>query len=157
MTLYSSLAATGRGHLTDVAIRDALGPAPVDFNWLPEVELPRHPNGMEFQAVFSGGAMSEPWQVFSVGGGALAEEGDAEPEPVYDLNRLADILGRCRETGQSLWEYVEEHEGKEIWTFLARICELPWARPSTAGSCKKACCRVGSGVARQRLGDSAGR
>ena len=25
VTLYSSLAATGRGHLTDVAIRDALG------------------------------------------------------------------------------------------------------------------------------------
>lgn len=123
VTLYGSLAATGRGHLTDIAIRDALAPAAVEFTWLPEVELPRHPNGMQFQAVLADGSLSEPWQVFSVGGGALAEEDDPPAEPVYDLDLLADILARCRQTGQSLWEYVEECEGKDIWTFLARIAD----------------------------------
>lgn len=121
VTLYGSLAATGRGHLTDVAIRDALGPAPVEFTWLPEVELPRHPNGMQFEALLSGGNTSEPWQVFSVGGGALAEADDPRAQNVYELDRLADILARCRQTGQSLWEYVEECEGQEIWAFLAQI------------------------------------
>lgn len=121
VTLYGSLAATGRGHLTDVAIRDALGPAPTEFIWLPEVELPRHPNGMQFEALSADGVAAEPWQVFSVGGGALAEAHEPEPEPVYDLHRLTDILDRCKTTGQSLWEYVEEREGKAIWDFLAQI------------------------------------
>ena len=36
VTLYGSLAATGRGHMTDVAIRDVLEPlAPVDILWEP--------------------------------------------------------------------------------------------------------------------------
>jgi L-serine dehydratase len=123
VTLYGSLAATGRGHLTDVAIREALAPASVDFTWLPQVELPRHPNGMQFQAVLADGSLSEPWQVFSVGGGALAEADETAPKSVYELDRLADILARCRQTGQSLWEYVEECEGKEIWSFLSQIAE----------------------------------
>jgi L-serine dehydratase len=121
VTLYGSLAATGRGHLTDVAIRDALAPAPVEFTWLPAVELPRHPNGMAFQATLPDGSDSPPWLVFSVGGGALAEENDAAPQSVYDLARMADILAHCRETGQSLWEYVEEREGPTVWAFLAQI------------------------------------
>ncbi len=33
VTLYGSLAATGRGHLTDVAIREVLLPRPVEFVW----------------------------------------------------------------------------------------------------------------------------
>jgi L-serine dehydratase len=121
VTLYASLAATGRGHLTDCAIEGALAPAPVEIVWQPDVELPFHPNGMRFEAIGSDGAASDSWVVYSVGGGALAEEDESEPAVVYDLQRLADILDRCKRTGQSLWEYVEEREGKEIWPFLADI------------------------------------
>ena len=39
VTLYGSLAATGKGHLTDAAINDALSPLPVEFIWKPQVEL----------------------------------------------------------------------------------------------------------------------
>ena len=48
VTLYGSLAATGKGHLTDVAVRDALseGGAPVNIIWEPQIVLPYHPNGM---------------------------------------------------------------------------------------------------------------
>ena len=49
VTLYGSLAATGKGHLTDVAILDALTPvAPAGIVWRPDVFLPFHPNGMTF-------------------------------------------------------------------------------------------------------------
>jgi L-serine dehydratase len=75
---------------------------------------------MRFEAV-TDGAVSPPWVVFSVGGGALAEEGQPPPPPVYDLTRLADILERCKRTGQSLWEYAEEREGPALWPFLAEI------------------------------------
>ncbi|MCR5548755.1 MAG: hypothetical protein K6F25_08380, partial [Bacteroidales bacterium] len=41
VTLYGSLAATGKGHLTDVAITDVLGKiAPVEIVWKPQVFLP---------------------------------------------------------------------------------------------------------------------
>ena len=47
VTLYGSLAATGKGHLTDVAILDTLTPvAPVEIVWKPDVFLPFHPNGL---------------------------------------------------------------------------------------------------------------
>ncbi|MCX7707192.1 MAG: L-serine ammonia-lyase, iron-sulfur-dependent, subunit alpha, partial [Anaerolineae bacterium] len=61
--------------------------------------------------------------VYSAGGGALAQEGDPPPPAVYDLDTLAAILERCKQTGQALWEYVEEREGKYIWPFLRQILE----------------------------------
>ena len=49
VTLYSSLAATGKGHLTDFAIAQVLGEEKTDFVWKPETVLPYHPNGMKFE------------------------------------------------------------------------------------------------------------
>ena len=44
--LYGSLAATGKGHMTDVAIIEVLEPtAPVDIEWQAATFLPYHPNG----------------------------------------------------------------------------------------------------------------
>ena len=49
VTLYGSLAATGKGHLTDMAILSVLEPiAPTQIVWEPKVVLPFHPNGMLF-------------------------------------------------------------------------------------------------------------
>ena len=77
VTLYGSLAATGKGHFTDAAILDVLsGIAPVEINWKPDVFLPFHPNGMCFEAFDADGGNVDCWTVFSIGGGALAEEGD---------------------------------------------------------------------------------
>ena len=47
VSLYGSLAATGKGHLTDVTIAEILKPKPVAFNWFPEIILPFHTNGNE--------------------------------------------------------------------------------------------------------------
>ena len=49
--LYGSLAATGKGHMTDTAIAAELAPVAVNFIWKPEEELPLHPNGMEIEAL----------------------------------------------------------------------------------------------------------
>ncbi len=55
VTLYGSLAATGKGHLTDVAILSVLEPvAPTEIVWKPEVVLPFHPNGMLFEGLKEG-------------------------------------------------------------------------------------------------------
>ena len=60
VTLYGSLAATGKGHMTDIAIIDTLQPiAPVEIVWQPKVFLPFHPNGMTFAALDSNDKVQE--------------------------------------------------------------------------------------------------
>ena len=73
VTLYGSLAATGKGHMTDDAIIDVLSKAnvPVNIIWKPTEFLAHHPNGMKFESLNSAGFPEEEWTVFSVGGGAL--------------------------------------------------------------------------------------
>ena len=123
VTLYGSLAATGRGHLTDWAIYEVLGRERTEIVWHPEVVLDFHPNGMDFTAIDAEGHESPAWRVFSVGGGALAEEGKQrlESPDIYDMDHLSDIQAWCDKTGKSYWEYVEECEGQDIWDFFGKI------------------------------------
>ena len=124
VTLYGSLAATGRGHMTDVAILDVLKNATI--RWMPDVFLPYHPNGMKFEALDTDGKVIDSWTVYSVGGGALEEDGkqgDELPE-IYHLNTMTEILRYCEESGKSFWEYVEECEGKEIWEYLHEVWQV---------------------------------
>ncbi len=125
VTLYGSLAATGKGHLTDVAILAVLQPhAPVEIVWQPKVFLPFHPNGMTFQATDKTGKIVENWTVYSVGGGALAEKegpiGDDNKE-IYGMNSMQEILNWCEVTGKTYWEYVQECEDNDIWDYLAEV------------------------------------
>src|ERR1043165_3722740 len=121
VTLYGSLAATGRGHLTDVALQQAFKPYAVELVWRPEIVLPFHPNGMDFEVPQPGGKTMDAWRVFSVGGGALREENVPEPAPVYKLSRMADILNWCDERPEPMWRWVEESEGLEILEYLREV------------------------------------
>lgn len=126
VTLYGSLAATGKGHMTDVAILDVLGEERTDIIWEPKTFLPFHPNGMKFRAMDSEGNSSEPWTVFSVGGGALAEEGQQQvdfPE-IYDMNSATEIMNWCISTGKSYWEYVQECENSDVWDYLSEVWKV---------------------------------
>ena len=75
VTLYGSLAATGKGHLTNIAILEQIKERPVHLNWEPKIFLPFHPNAMKFEAVDATDNITDTWVVYSIGGGALAEEG----------------------------------------------------------------------------------
>lgn len=125
VTLYGSLAATGKGHLTDKAIADVLDNEkhPLEIIWKSNVFLPFHPNGMTFRAIDAEGNEMDNWTVFSVGGGALAEEGKSKCESadVYAMDHMDDILAWCRKNGRTYWEYVETCEGKEIWDYLSEV------------------------------------
>ena len=69
VTLYGSLAATGKGHMTDVAIKDELKQvAPVEIVWKPSVFLPFHPNGMNFKSLDENKNITGDWTVYSIGG-----------------------------------------------------------------------------------------
>ena len=117
VTLYGSLAATGRGHMTDVAIEEVLGRAGhVDIEWKPDVFLPFHPNGLKIN----------DWIVYSVGGGALSEGNHPSgllpvSREVYDLHSIADIKNWCEDHGCAYWEYVKRCEQPDIWEYLLTV------------------------------------
>lgn len=127
VVLYGSLAATGKGHMTDVAVIDTFKEAgkEVEIIWKPDVFLPYHPNAMLLRALREDGSAVFEMTVYSVGGGAIKIEGDAEHESkdIYPMNKLTDILNYCEQTGKCYWEYVEECEGPEIWGYLHEVWE----------------------------------
>ena len=123
VTLYGSLAATGKGHLTHSAILSVLEPiAPTEIVWKADVVLDFHPNGMLFEAL-KGGEVVDSWRIFSVGGGSLANENTvaAAPKSIYPLTTIEQIKQWCYDEGKTYWEYVEQCEGPEIWDFLDNI------------------------------------
>ena len=123
LTLFGSLAATGRGHLTDLAVLAVFPTGALDLVWKPDEQLPEHPNGMRFEAISGDEQSLDIWDVYSIGGGALSDGGQLQKSPlVYPLTTMNAILARCKQSGQSLWEYVEECEGLSIWEHL----ELVW-------------------------------
>ena len=123
VVLYGSLAATGKGHMTDVAISEVLEEvAPVNIIWRPQVFLPYHPNGMDFKAYDADRIVVDEWTVYSIGGGALSEGKGADdmfntPE-VYELNTMTDVMKWCERTGRNYWEYVQLNEDESLWDYL---------------------------------------
>ena len=124
VTLYGSLSATGKGHMTDQAILDVLGNGKTEIIWSKEF-LDFHPNGMKFECKNTSDEadFSDAWTVFSVGGGALAEEGQDSIElpEIYAMNTMTEILQYCEWSGKGYWEYVEECEGPGIWDYLREV------------------------------------
>ena len=127
VTLYGSLAATGKGHLTDWACEDAFRDGKVHIEWQPKENLPMHPNGMKVSVRNADGSLSDTWTYYSIGGGDIVcienpIEGE-DNEEVYELTTLTDIMDWCNANGKSYWEYVEEKEGRNsgIWEHLEKV------------------------------------
>ncbi|MCC6464559.1 MAG: L-serine ammonia-lyase [Planctomycetes bacterium] len=121
VTLYGSLAATGKGHLTDVAIQQVFARRKLDLQWRARERLPLHPNGMLFEALDDTGSAGASWRVYSVGGGALMEDGaSATAASVYPLQTMKELLAWAEKHNAPLWKYVEQCEGREVWDYLAR-------------------------------------
>ena len=144
VTLYGSLAATGKGHLTDTAIQEAFETwcltdketlecknrrcGNVTIDWKPKEFLPVHPNGMKIASVNADGDHYDRWTYYSIGGGDIIcmespLEGEANDD-IYEKTTLTEILNWCNATGKNFWEYVDETEGRNsgVWEHL----ELVW-------------------------------
>ena len=122
--LYGSLAATGKGHMTDLALSDVLGKERLEIVWFPDEELSGHPNGMRLSACGGTGNILGTAEIYSVGGGKIVVEGEAgaAPNRPYDLTSFEEILSFCREEGIPLWEYAYTRE-PGLSDHLARIWE----------------------------------
>ena len=128
--LYGSLAATGKGHLTDKAIEEAAANAGLEviIAWEPKENLPEHPNGMVVASVASDGSLTDSWTYYSVGGGDIRcmdiQLEDEDGEEVYEMSTMKEILDWCNKNGKAFWEFVQENEEKTkgFWEHI----ELVW-------------------------------
>jgi len=120
--LYGSLAATGKGHLTDKAIIESMEPVPVDITWRASETIPPHPNGMTFQALDTEGTVMQEWTIFSIGGGDISDIGKRESKhTIYELSTMKEILEYCENQGCSFWEFVEQREVPGLWDYLGEV------------------------------------
>lgn len=118
VTLFASLAATGKGHLTDVAMQRVFGNRSFSIDWKPHERMPLHPNGMLWEAFNAAGERIADWPVYSIGGGALLDERSETPAHVYPIRSMKELLAWSHANSTPLWKYVEECEGREIWDYL---------------------------------------
>jgi L-serine dehydratase len=120
ITLYGSLAATGKGHLTDVAIEKVFKNN-FEIIWKSDEFLPKHPNGMKFEAIKEQNIVNS-WTVYSVGGGKITDFSNTENEyHPYTLNSMKEILEWIKKNSNSFWEYVEFFEGTDIYSYLSEV------------------------------------
>ncbi|HBC86285.1 MAG TPA: L-serine ammonia-lyase [Lentisphaeria bacterium] len=122
VTLYGSLAATGRGHLTDKAIIDVLKPASVEFVWKPKVARESHTNPLVFDVLSPDGSPIASKRFYSVGGGTIIADGEkVDAKPVYKQKNMNEILKWCHENGQPVWKYVVDVEGEDVFKHLGEV------------------------------------
>jgi L-serine dehydratase len=136
VTLFGSLAWTGKGHGTDAAILLGLegyepetldpdateeildrvrgdGRIEIEFNY--DREMPRHTNGMQFEAFDAAGQLllAEDW--YSLGGGFIARGDEPEPshrsgEPEFPFSTSESLLRVAAENGMTIAEIVLRNE-----------------------------------------------
>lgn len=119
ITLFNSFALTGKGHLTEEAIKDTLSPAMVTFS--SSIDLKKHPNTMIIKGIFEDKVIVEK-EMQSVGGGRIVFLGEDDIDPmIYPHHTLKEIKKYCKTNQMSLYDYVVMVEGEDINAFLKDI------------------------------------
>lgn len=123
VTLYGSLAFTGKGHLTDKSVINAFLPLPCKVTFDYKTQTP-HVNTFDITINFLE-KESVTKRIFSLGGGAFTIEGEEEfgKPNIYLETNFAEIKALCQENNWRFKDYVEHYEGKEIWDFLRAVWE----------------------------------
>ena len=121
ITLFGSLASTGKGHLTDYVLDKILKDVPhsISFNSKKRV---KHPNTMLFEISLDDDTKKKE-TIVSIGGGVFKVIGEKDnlDKELYPHQTLSEIIHYCHKYGYSLDEYVLYHEGEEILTYIDTI------------------------------------
>ncbi len=121
-TLHGSLALTGKGHLTDVAVTDAFAPKPCEVRFCMQPEELPHPNVLDLEAYAEDKLLGKE-RYLSVGGGTVRREGEpgAQAEHVYPFADFGEIMAYCQRENLKPEEVVYRFEGEGIRDFLSQI------------------------------------
>jgi L-serine dehydratase len=125
VTLFGSLAATAKGHLTHKVLNELFEGKKFDIVEKPEKFLSMHPNGMKFEAFNAHNEQIDSWTAYSIGGGSIIDD-NTKPEEtsVYPLTTMEDILDWCYKHGKPIWGFVKEHEDDNIWEYLSEVWQV---------------------------------
>ena len=120
--LYGSLAFTGKGHLTDKIILEALKPSNVEIIFNKEIKEIKHPNTMDLIALKNEEELGK-FRAYSIGGGSIQIEGEhlQEEQDIYDFTTYTDIKNNCKEKNISLLEYVYTQEDRDLKEYLKTV------------------------------------
>ena len=121
VTLYGSLAFTGKGHLTDEIIIKTFDkiPCEVIFDYKTEKEFA---NTMLFEVFLDSGEIITK-EIYSIGGGAIKFKGDDDfvhPD-IYKEKNLSEIINVCKQNNWRIYEYCYKCEGEEIKDYLRLV------------------------------------
>ena len=121
VTLYGSLASTGKGHLTDYIIDLELKDV-IHHIFFNNKKKMKHPNTMVFEITLSNDKKVKE-VIESIGGGAIhtKDEKKIKPIDVYPHQSLKEILEHCNKRGYKLEDYVLRHEGEMVLDYIDEI------------------------------------
>jgi len=90
---------------------------PMQLLFMHHERLPRHSNGMRFDALSAGGGVLREEDYYSIGGGFIvrgvepeARETSAHAAPPYPFTSGAELLAQCREHGLEIFELMLANE-----------------------------------------------
>ena len=124
VTLYGSLALTGKGHLTDyiidVAFKDISHK--IIFN---KKTKTKHPNTMTFKVTTKEKTFTE--NVISIGGGSIVTVDNINEigaKNIYPHTHMSEIMKYCTSHDMSFYDYVVAHEGKDIYKYFKDVLKV---------------------------------
>lgn len=123
VVLYGSLAHTGKGHLTDVALREAFAPRPCEIAFDFERADLSHPNTLLITGFDGEGRTVGSLEYLSVGGGTIRVVGEPEEEKldVYPFANFGEIMAYCKKKNVPLEQVVFTYEDGGIRDFLTDV------------------------------------
>ncbi len=124
VTLYDSLALTGKGHLTDYIIDLKLKNIPHQIVFDTKKHY-SHPNTMVFNITLSDDSKHNE-TIVSIGGGSIVTKDNINSlnsEEIYSEKTLGEILNHCDKEGISLVDFILKHEDKDILNYMSYIYE----------------------------------
>lgn len=121
VTLFGSLALTGKGHLTDKIIEKTFFPThcTITFDLKTQCE---HPNTMTIEAFKEHDTLGKHIYI-SIGGGKILKDQEQESEEthVYPHNSMDDIQGYCKQHHLRLDKYIDQFEDESLNSYMDKI------------------------------------
>ena len=121
ITLYGSLAFTGKGHLTDQMLDIALKDIPHTVIFDVKTKK-KHPNTMVFEINTLNKKYKET--VLSIGGGTIVTKDNKKEllsKEIYPHQTMSEITKYCLDNHLSLYDYIVKYEDDDIFDYFKNV------------------------------------
>ena len=123
VTLYESLALTGKGHLTDYIIDKALKDIKHKIVFDTKTRT-KHPNTMSFKVLTKEKEFIE--NVVSIGGGSIVTVDNFQElnnKDVYPHRHMTEIVKYCQKNDLSFYDYILKYEG-DVFDYFKNVLKV---------------------------------